>query len=57
MIFKHYIQDDRNKQPIFITNLEKFLAIYEAKTKYCFRIKGRSVIERMEQYKQAIDEK
>lgn len=41
---------------VFITNLEKFLAIYEAR-RNAVPILSDGVIERMEQYKQAIDEK
>lgn len=41
---------------VFITNLEKFLAIYEAR-RNAVSVLADGVIERMGQYKQAIDEK
>lgn len=41
---------------VIIVNLEKFLAIYEARCE-SVSVLADGVIERMEQYKQAIDEK
>ena len=49
MIFKHYIQDDRNKQRSIYSRLKKFTDIYNAR-KDLLPILSDGVNERMELY-------